>query len=276
MARETTTAARKAATGAMERSLQILDFLARAQHSSVASIGAELGLTRSTTYRLIGRLHELGWLALDPVTNEWHLGPAAARLASAAVQATGLLDAAGPVMRELLGTTQETINLTVPSGLEMKFIHRERSPRSAAVSAELGTARPFHNSSTGRAYISALPEPMLEEVLSELERSPASPIDSESLVDLRVHIATTQTRGWSSDVREFDAFTCCCGAPIYDHTGLPIAAISVSGIAERMEPEVENVGPLVQEAALKISRNLGYVGPGLQRRSTQSGLALQT
>jgi DNA-binding IclR family transcriptional regulator len=251
-------------SGALDRGLAILDHLAEARSSSTAALGEALGLTRSTTYRLVGRLRQQGWLVADAATGEWRLGPSAARLASAAVESTSLKDSAIPALRELLNLTQETVNLTVPIGLEMVFIHRERSPRSAAVSAELGTSRPLHCTSAGRAYLAGLPDDRLDRTLIELIQSPNSPVSISNVATLRDEVEKTRERGWSHDLREFDESTCCCGAPIFDHTGLPIAAISVSGIAERMERVIDQVGPLVMQTALEVSRSLGYIGGGLK------------
>ncbi|OZC54290.1 hypothetical protein CH267_15870 [Rhodococcus sp. 06-621-2] len=95
----------------------------------------------------------------------------------------------------------------------------------------------------------------------ELVTSPLSPITDADLPRLRSEIDATAARGWSQDAREFDESSCCCGAPIFDHTGAVIAAISVAGVAERMEHSLDTVGPLVRKAADTISAQLGHVPP---------------
>lgn len=100
------------------------------------------------------------------------------------------------------------------------------------MSAELGTSRPLHCSSVGRAYLSALPETQRTVVYGELVASPLSPIDESTLPELQRKIERTVARGWPEDARQFDESSCCCGAPIFDHTGT-VVAISVAGVAER-------------------------------------------
>jgi DNA-binding IclR family transcriptional regulator len=244
--------------GALDRGLAILSHLSRVRSCTTPELADALRLSRSTTYRLVERLRDRGWL-VDDQSGHLRLGPAAARLSSAAIASTGLKEVTIPALRELLTATKETVSLAVPNELSMVFVHRERGPRPVGVSAELGTSRPLHCTSVGRAYLAALPREQYENVLDELVRSPLSPIDESNIVALRDEIQTTQQRGWSQDTREFDPSSCCCGAAIFDHTGQPIAAISVAGVAERMEGILGDIGPLVQKTAATISESLGYV-----------------
>jgi DNA-binding IclR family transcriptional regulator len=245
---------------ALDRGLAILDHLALTHTASAAELSKALGVSRSTMYRLVDRLREKGWLASAGAAGRWRLGPSAARLASAAVGAVDLKDVAGPLLRELRDLTQETASLAVPNGVNMVFIQRERGPRPVAVSDELGAVRPLHCTSVGRAYLAALPAAQLDAKLDELEASSVSPIDSNGRLDLEAELTRTRLRGWSEDNREFDESSCCCGAAVFDHTGLPIAAISVAGVAERMERVVADIGPRVADAAAKLSAELGYLG----------------
>jgi len=49
------------------------------------------------------------------------------------------------------------------------------------------------------------------------------------------------------------------GAPILDHSGQVVAAISVDGTtAELPEDSIDNIAESVRDTAAKISRSLGY------------------
>ena len=242
-------------------------YLARNRRATPTELAEALGMTKSTTYRLVERLRQGGWVHTEGYAGNVRLGPSAAQLAAAAT-ATPLRDVALPALKDLLAFTRETVSLAVPNELSMIFIHRERGPQPVGVSAELGAARPLHSTSVGRAYLAALPDDQCQRVLDELVRSPDSPVTAATLPELEDVLRLTRRRGWSSDQREFDRSSCCCGAAIRDHTGTPIAAISVAGVAERMEPELESVGPMVQKTAQLISEQLGWLpkeesaGPG--------------
>ncbi|MEQ3553501.1 IclR family transcriptional regulator [Pseudonocardia nematodicida] len=250
---------RGAPAGALDRGLAILSHLARHRKSTVAELAESLQLSRSTTYRLVERLRQQGWLMGEEHGGPVRLGPSAAQLAVAATESNPLRDVAVPILRELLESTRETVSLAVPSALKMVFIHRERGPQPVGVSAELGDARPLHCTSVGRAYLAALPVEHCERVLEELVASSDSPVRAGDLPALREILETTRARGWSQDRREFDRSSSCCGAAIRDQSGMPVAAISVAGVAERMEPEIEAIGRQVASTGRRISAFLGYV-----------------
>jgi IclR family acetate operon transcriptional repressor len=66
-------------------------------------------------------------------------------------------------------------------------------------------------------------------------------------------------RGYSTDEVENEEGIRCVGAPVFDHTGIVCAGISVAGPATRVTPErTPELGRLVQTAALSISRRIGY------------------
>jgi hypothetical protein len=60
------------------------------------------------------------------------------------------------------------------------------------------------------------------------------------------------------DQQEAVLGVCCVGAPVRDHTGRLVAAISLSTIREYFRPEV--TGPAVREGAFEISRAMGWSG----------------
>ncbi|MGW3012335.1 IclR family transcriptional regulator [Streptomyces sp. NPDC001219] len=250
------------AAGALDRGLAILTHVAGHRGVSTPELAQALGLTRSTAYRLVDRLEEQGWLTHAPAAGQWQLGPTAVRLASAAVASTTLRDTAAPALRKLADLTQETVSLGVPNGLTMVFVHRERGTRPSVVTAEPGGSRPLHSSSLGRAYLAALPRQKLEDTLIELVRDPASPVSAATVSEVHAEIERTRERGWSQDLRDFDESSCCCGAAVYDHTGMPVACISVAGVADRMEPLVPAYGPVVAEVCRELSSSLGYLPPG--------------
>ncbi|GAA5615439.1 IclR family transcriptional regulator [Streptomyces platensis] len=258
------------AAGALDRGLAILTHVAGNRGVSTPEIAQALGLTRSTAYRLVDRLEEQGWLTHTPAAGQWQLGPTAVRLASAAVTSTNLRDTAAPALRKLAELTQETVSLGVPNGLTMVFVHRERGTRPAVVTAEPGASRPLHSSSLGRAYLAALPPQKLEDTLIELVRDPTSPVSAATVSEVHAEVERTRERGWAQDLRDFDESSCCCGAAVYDHTGMPVACISVAGVAERMAPLVPTYGPVVAQVCRELSSALGYVPPGAQGASAAS------
>lgn len=245
------------AVGTLDRGLAILDYLASVREATVPEIAEALRLTRSTTYRLVDRLDQAGYLA-PASSGQWRLGPAAARLAMTAVQSTDVVHAAPDLLRSLAQQTRETVGLGVCNADEMIFVYRERGPQAVSVSAEIGARRPLHCTAVGKAYLAALPDGERRAILRRITLTAYTPRTITSRNLLEAELADVHRRGWSSERREFSDAAACCGAAVLDRTGHPVAAISTAGPAGRMERSFARIAPIVASTAEAISRRLGH------------------
>ena len=72
---------------------------------------------------------------------------------------------------------------------------------------------------------------------------------------------STRVRGYSIDDRELFPDICCVAAPVIGSANEPVAAISVVAHSSRMNTNrIEKLGQMVQQAAMNLSRRLGYQG----------------
>jgi len=247
--------------GTLERGLAILQFFKRTPEASVAEIAAALDLSRSTTYRIAERLRELGFLEVNTSTARWRLGRETAQLGVAALQSTDLMRVAPPILLQLLEGTREAVNLAVFDSDSMVLIYREQGPQSVTISSRLGSRRPMHASSLGKAYLAAMRPEERHALIERLELkrfTPETVVDKDALERALVAI---QKRGFADDRREFEQTLACCAAAVFDHRAVPVAAISVSGPAERILAKFDRVGAEVVTAARAISARLGFIDP---------------
>ncbi|MCR3722005.1 MULTISPECIES: IclR family transcriptional regulator [Prauserella salsuginis group] len=243
--------------GSLDRGLTILTYLSTAGESPVSELATVVGMSRSAAYRIVDRLREADYV-VDSDAGRVKLGPAAARLAMAAVQTTDVVHVAPELLRLLAQQTRETVGLGVLSGDEMVFVYRERGPQSVTVNAELGARRPLHCTAIGKAYLSAMTAAERRALVRAPKLTRYTERTITSRTELDRELETSRNRGWTVERGEFDDASTCCGAPILDHTGAPVAAISVAGLRDRMENVLDRVGPTVASTADAISRRLGY------------------
>jgi IclR family transcriptional regulator, acetate operon repressor len=247
------------AVGTLERGLAILQFFKRTPEAGVADVAEALELSRSTTYRIAERLRELGFLEINSANSLWRLGRETAQLGVAALQSTDIMRIAPPVLLDLLEGTREAVNLAVFDSDSMVLIFREQGPQSVTISSRLGSRRPMHASSLGKAYLAAL---KAEERHALIERLDMKRYTPETIVDadaLERSLINIQKRGFADDRREFEQTLACCAAAVFDHRAVPVAAISVSGPAERILAKFDRIGAEVVLAARAISARLGYL-----------------
>jgi uncharacterized protein len=63
---------------------------------------------------------------------------------------------------------------------------------------------------------------------------------------------------WARDDEEYAAGVGCVAAPVYDHEGQVIAALTVSGPAARIREKLDNIVARVKARAAAISEEMGY------------------
>jgi DNA-binding IclR family transcriptional regulator len=75
---------------------------------------------------------------------------------------------------------------------------------------------------------------------------------------LAADLASVRERGYTIDNEEIEEGLVCIGAPVRDHTGHVVAAISIAGPASRVRPDrIEEHARAVVEAANAMSATLG-------------------
>ena len=87
--------------------------------------------------------------------------------------------------------------------------------------------------------------------------TPATITDEHELIE---HLELVRQRGYALDLGEHEGEVRCVAAPIFDQYGETVAAISVSGSRDRIDPVAQNKQLIERtlDAAANISRNLGY------------------
>jgi DNA-binding IclR family transcriptional regulator len=246
-------------SGTLERGLAILEFFAARSEASAAVVADALGVSRSATYRILDTLRDKGFLELNPATQRLRLGIKAAELGMAALTGVDVIRLAPSYLQRLAELTSETVFLAVMDNDAMVYVHQELGPQPVKLTGTPGSRHPIHCTSLGKAFMSAMPDDVRQALISRLDlrRFTDTTITNRAL--LEAEILRTRERGYAIDNAEGEEGVVCFGAPVYDHRGLPVAAVSVSGPAERIKRNGEKVGKLVASTAADLSRRLGYI-----------------
>jgi DNA-binding IclR family transcriptional regulator len=151
-----------------------------------------------------------------------------------------------PHLHALARESGETVDLEVLRGASTVIVEEVAGDRVLSASANLGRTYPAALTSTGKALLAHLPPGELDALV------PAGD-------PLRDELALTRARGYATSYEELEAFLHAVGAPIFDHAGRAVAAISISGPAARMprEREAALATPVVA-ACRAISEELGF------------------
>ncbi|MGY1683682.1 IclR family transcriptional regulator [Geodermatophilus sp. SYSU D01176] len=245
----------------VDRALSVLEILAVRGEAGVTEIAAELGVHKSTAFRLVAVLEGRGFVEQLADRGKYRLGFGIVRLAGATAAQSDLAQEGRRICEVLADDVGETVNLAILDSNRAVNISQVRGRATISTHNWVGRGTPLHATSSGKVLLAHAPDAVRETVLSAvLERyTDATITDPDAL---RRQLEEIEARGWGTTVEELEVGLNAVAAPVRDAEGQVTAAVSVSGPSFRMTPASlgDLVAPLVVEAAGALSRRLGFFG----------------
>ena len=259
----------RAASGAgpvqsLTRGLALLEGLAAATDgSTLSSLADSTGLAPSTAHRLLSSLRESGFAQQDSETSLWHIGAKAFTVGNAFLRGRSYVALARRHMRDLVDRAGETANLAALDQNEAVYLTQIECNEMMRAFARPGARVPLHCSAVGKALLSALPAAEAESIIAAagLPRLTERTLVTQDA--LRADLEETRRRGFAIDDGEHAIGLRCVAATILREGGRPLAALSISGPAARVDDDkLGSLGRLVAETCRQLTRELGGHMPG--------------
>jgi IclR family pca regulon transcriptional regulator len=123
----------------------------------------------------------------------------------------------------------------------------------------LAARLPAHSTSTGKVLLAyAGPQYVLDYLDEMLPRYTSQTITTREA--LLTELEQVRQQGYARSWGEHEAYVRALGAPIRDRTGTVVAAMSISGLATRIdEKTAEEMVQALKRACAGISAGLGYM-----------------
>lgn len=225
----------------------------------VSELANQLNLDRSTTYRILLSLEKCGLVEKNLKTGEYCLGVGVFEVGSAYLRRIDLVEVAKPIMADLALKVQETVHLAVLSETEILYLDKVDSPRSVGVISKIGQRGPVHCTALGKVLLASLrPEERLR-IMDQIRFQAFTPRTITSKRKLAEELNRVKKEGYAVDFREIEEDVECVAAPIWDHLGNVVAALSVSGPQKKINtPKEKDFIHQVMKAAALISHKMGY------------------
>ena len=242
-----------------DRTLDVFELLASEPRGlTVSEISERLGLARSSTHGLVRTLHSRGYL-MENGGRRFHLGARLIQLGLNVVDRLELRAAARGPLERLVFETHDTALLVVPDHGELLYVDKVLSDaRDVRTDPRVSSKSQLHCTSLGKALLAAMDDESVLKIVDVTGLDPATEFSIADRGGLLADLTRTRTRGYSIDQQEALVGVWCVGAPVRDHTGRAIAAISLSTIKDFFDPE--RTGPAVAAAAAEISQAMGWTG----------------
>jgi len=241
----------------VDRALTILEGLARSGEAGVTEIANEIGVHKSTAFRLVATLEAHRLVEQTEERGKYRLGVGLLRLAGATTARLDLVQEARPVCRQLATDTGETVNIAVLS--ESSALYLDQVAGSSALQPHnwVGQHIPLHATSNGKVLLSGLSRQQCDAILNKL--SAYTPVTITTKSKLRAELDQVREQGYALAVDELEVGLTAAAAPIHNLHGDVVASMSVSGPTFRItDDRIDEVVTKLVEAAHEVSHRLGW------------------
>jgi DNA-binding IclR family transcriptional regulator len=257
----------------VDRAVAILYVLAQRGGAGVTEVAAELGVHKSTAFRLIAALESGSLVEQDSERGKYRLGRGVLRLAAATAARLELPTESRPVCRRLAAELGEAVDVAILDSGEATSILQEYAPSAITGRNWLGQRTPLHATASGKMLLAWTDAVTLRKVLdSELHRYTSHTVTKPAL--LAAELAKVREQGWACTTEELEIGLNAVAAPVHDGTGEVVASVGVSGPSYRLAAgSFPAVAAHLVEGAREISGRLGHFGRGQcgRRRGRISG-----
>ena len=245
----------------VDRALFVLEILARLGEAGVTELAAEIGVHKSTVSRLLAALEEHEMVEQAHDRGKYRLGFGILRLANAVSGRLDITQQGREICERLAAQVGETVNIAVLRSHYVVNVDQARGPTSVGSHNWVGELTPLHATSSGKILLASMSAEARRDLLLEAGLSRFTERTITSIDDLDQQLTSIARDGYVVSTEELEHGLTAVAAPIRDHTGAVVAALSVSGPVYRLtEERTREIAPAVVSAAASIGERMGYQG----------------
>lgn len=242
----------------------VMEALAEQRTMSLGELSQRVATSKSTTYRLLQTMVELGYVEQEDEAEKYGLTLKLYNLGAKVLSRhVDLVRVADKPMAALSEETQEAVHLGVidEQTQTVVYIHKYNSVYNLCLQSPIGKRNPLYSTSLGKALLAWREEGATAAMLKGFAYVKLAPNTITDPDLLAAQLRSIRAQGYSEETEESEPGVRCMAAPVFDHEGKIAAAISLSFPVFRF---VEDRKPDYVAALLKAGRlaseGMGYLG----------------
>ncbi|MBN9067423.1 MAG: IclR family transcriptional regulator [Rhizobiales bacterium] len=241
----------------VEKALRVLELLSTySTPVRLAELSRELDMNKSTTYRMLEKMGQLGYVRQDEMNGRYMLSTRMWEIGVRAFQRFDIRTWGRPYLQRIEQEVHETAVLAILDRHDVVIVEKHDSSQAVQTFSPLGSRTPLHCSSLGKAFL------MTEADLGGSLKKPLQSFTEHTITsirDLRKEIDDARQEGVATAFNEFSIGVSGVSAPILGVDAKALAVIGVTLPSIRAEgAHLERAKRVVREQATEFSRSMGY------------------
>ncbi|QRV17396.1 IclR family transcriptional regulator (plasmid) [Haloterrigena salifodinae] len=237
-------------------SFRVIEVLKDQESAGVSEIAHELDIAKGTAHKHLNTLSQVGYVVKED--RKYRLSLSFLGLGTSTRNYLPIYDAAKRPLERLADATGEIASVMIAERGHGIYVLRVSSDEQQSVDILEGERVPLHATAGGKAILAYLPEKEREYII---DRNGLPEITENTITDrsaLADELQRIHGRRTAYDRSEFRSDSQCVASPITDQDGRAVAAVSVSGPAERMNEKSSTMdfASIIGSTASSIRNNV--------------------
>jgi DNA-binding IclR family transcriptional regulator len=229
--------------------------------ATYSDIVARGNLPKSSVYRILKDLSQLGYIAYNPETKKYFGSLKLAAIGAEVMAHFHLQSHVRPHLMELHRATAHTTNLGILNGTVGVFVDKiQAKDYGIKLFSEIGKTFPLHCTGLGKIFLAF----SSEEILLTLLREPLEKFTDRTITEphrLQVELNVIREKGYAIDNEEITKGIMCVAAPVFGFNQELLGGISIAFLAAtENERSIDKEISAIHKYAALMSESLCSMG----------------
>lgn len=248
-------------SSSLMRGLEILRLFRPEQPTlSLVEIANQLGVSRTTPFRLLFTLQHMGYIRQNESTKRYELTPKVLELGFSYLNTLQITEVARPYLERLRNETGGSAHIGILDETSVVYVACETARGITRFAVAVGSRLPAHATAIGKTLLAFQPKEQWQELLLISDLHSYTKDTKTMIASLLKELEAVRAQGYSISSGEFEAGVRSVAAPIFHESGELVAAISVAAPESILPLDYVTsfVLPAILEAADELSAFYGY------------------
>ena len=242
------------------RAIEILELLSRSKEGyTLTELSLIFDYPKSSVFDIIKTLVYKNMVVEDNQTGitKYKIGLASFLIGSSYLNNIDIVNIAKSNLIDFANKMTATTFMAVLDENMVTYIYKYESENSIITTANVGTRKSLHCAALGKAMLAYKSEEEINKIIDKIDFISYTYFTIKTKEKLIEELAEVRQRGYAKDDRENTLQQIAVAAPLFDHEGHVVAAISCVGFYES-SIDLDDLGLLIKDVGKQISYKLGY------------------
>lgn len=213
----------------------------------------ETGINKSSMFSLLRTMEELEWISKEP-EERYAVGPGISGYGQQLPKGGyNLVELFFQKVDAGIAELGETFQLSVLEGTDIIYLAKQEGPSLVKIDSTPGMRFPAYATAMGKVMLAGLPEAELTDRLQGVLLQSLTPNTLTDWNKLSMELGQIRQQGYALDEEEVIQGICCVAAPVRNHEGQVIAAVSASMLRHVFQEKQQTAISEVTKLAARLN-----------------------